>query len=72
MPQNPRMVWVGRDLKDHPVPAPCHEQGCHSPALAAEGSIQPGLEYFQGWGVHSFSGQPVPVPHHPVSKEFLF
>ena len=21
------MVWVGRDLKDHLVPTPCHEQG---------------------------------------------
>lgn len=24
-------------------------------------SIQPSLERFQGWGMHSFSGQPVPV-----------
>uniref|UniRef100_A0A8C9MF83 Gap junction protein alpha 10 n=1 Tax=Serinus canaria TaxID=9135 RepID=A0A8C9MF83_SERCA len=24
-----------------------------------------------GWGIHNFSGQPVPAPHHPHSKEFL-
>ncbi|XP_051662102.1 M-phase inducer phosphatase 1 isoform X1 [Manacus candei] len=24
---NPGVVWVGRNLKDHPVPAPCHVQG---------------------------------------------
>jgi len=23
------------------------------------------------WGTHSFSGQPVPSPHNPLSKEFL-
>jgi len=22
------MAWAGRDLKDHVVPSPCHEQGC--------------------------------------------
>jgi len=30
--------------------------------------IQPGLERCQGGGIHSFSGQPVPVPHHLHSK----
>lgn len=24
------MVWVGKGLKDHPVPTHCHGQGCHS------------------------------------------
>lgn len=24
---NHRMVWVGRNFKDHPIPTPCHEQG---------------------------------------------
>ena len=27
------------------------------PAQAAQGPIQPGLEHFQGWGIHSFFGQ---------------
>jgi len=31
------MAWVGRDLKGHPVPTPCHGQGCHPAAQAAQG-----------------------------------
>uniref|UniRef100_A0A8C9LBX5 Uncharacterized protein n=1 Tax=Pavo cristatus TaxID=9049 RepID=A0A8C9LBX5_PAVCR len=31
------------------------------PTQAAQGPIQPGLEHLQGWGTHSFSGQPVPL-----------
>jgi len=65
------MVRVGRDLKDHLVPTPCHEQG-HLPLdQVAQSSIQPGLEHFQGGDIHSFSGQPVPVLHHPHGEEFL-
>jgi len=30
--------------------------------------MQTGLEHLQGWGIHSFSEQPVPVPHHRLSK----
>ena len=40
-------------------------------AQAAKGPIQPGLELLQGGGIHSFSGQSVPGPHHFLSKEFL-
>jgi len=61
------MVWVGRDLRDHSVPTLCHSQGCHPAAQAAQGPIQPGLE-LQGRSIHSFSGQPVPLPHCPPSK----
>jgi len=67
---NHRMVWVGRDLKDHLVPSPCHGQGHLPLAHAAQSSIQPGLEHCQGGGSHSFSRQPVPLPHHPHSEEF--
>ena len=59
------IVWVGRDLKDHRVPTPLPLD------QVAQGQIQPALERFQGWGIHSSSGQPVPAPHHPHSKEFL-
>ena len=52
------MVWAGRDLKDHLVPTPCHKQG-HLPLDQVAQSI------------HSFSGQPVPVFHHPHGEEFL-
>ncbi|KAK4821719.1 LOW QUALITY PROTEIN: hypothetical protein QYF61_000262 [Mycteria americana] len=31
----------------------------------AQSPIQPVLEHFQGWGIHNFSGQPVPASHHP-------
>ena len=69
--QNHRMVWVGRDLKDHLIPAPCHEQG-HLPLhQVAQSPIQPGLGHCQGGGRHSFSGQPVPVPQHTHHKKFL-
>jgi len=63
------MVWVGRDLEDHLVPTPCHEQGHLPPAHAAQSSIQPGLEHCQGGGSHSFSGQPGPVFHHSHGEE---
>ena len=37
---------------------PCDAyRGCHPPAQAAQGPIQPGLEHPQGWGTHSFSEQ---------------
>jgi len=65
------MVWVGRDLKDHLVPPPRHGQGHLPLEQAAQSPIQPGLEHCQEGGSHSFSGQPMPVPHHPHSEEFL-
>ncbi|KFO59395.1 V-type proton ATPase 116 kDa subunit a isoform 2, partial [Corvus brachyrhynchos] len=37
----------------------------------APSPVQPGLGHFQGWGSHSFSGQPVPGPPHPHREEFL-
>lgn len=33
--QNRRRAWAERDLKDHPVPAPCRGQRCHPPDQAA-------------------------------------
>jgi len=51
-------LQLGRDLKAHMVPTPCCRQGYHPPARAVQGPIQPGLEHLQGWGIHSFSGQP--------------
>jgi len=50
---------------------PCHEQG-HLPLdQVSQSSIQPGLEHFQGGGIHNFSGEPVPVFYHPHGEEFL-
>jgi len=65
------VVWVGKDFIDDVVPNPCRGQGHFSPDQVAQSPIQPGLEHCQGGGSHSFSGQPVPVPHHPHSEEFL-
>jgi len=65
------MVWVGRDLTDHLLQTPCHEQGHLPPDQGAQSPIQPGLEHCQGGGSHSFSGQPGPGPHQPQSEEFL-
>ena len=67
------MEWFGLEgtLKIIWFQPPCHEQG-HLPLdQVAQSSIQPGLERCQGGGIHSFSGQPVPVFHHPHGEEFL-
>jgi len=63
------MAWVGRELKDHPVPTSL--QWALPPDPAAQGPIQPGLECLQRWDIHNFTGQPVPVPHCPLSKKYL-
>jgi len=53
---------------------PCCGQSCQplnqAPAQAAQGPIQPSLKHLQGWGIHRFSGQLVPVPHCPLSAKF--
>ena len=50
----PQKCWkVGRDIKDRLVPSPSHGQGCHPPAQAAQGPIQPGLVHLQGRGIHN-------------------
>ena len=63
------MAWVGRDCKEHLVPAPLLAVG-RAADQAAQGPIQPGLECLQGWGFYSFSGQTGPVTHQPLSKAF--
>jgi len=70
--QNCTMVLVWKELLEIILPQPpCHGQG-HLPLdQVAQISIQPRLEPFWGWDIYSFSGQPVPVPHHPHHKKFL-
>ena len=53
------------------TPTSPHGWGCHPPDQAAHGPIQLGLERPQEWGIHSFSGQPMPVPHCPSSEKCL-
>ena len=43
----------------------------YSHGQIAQSPVQPDLEQFPWWGIHSFSGQPVPVPHHSHCKKFL-
>jgi len=58
-------------FRGHLAQPPCSEQGHLQPDQAAQSPVQPGLECFQGWGLHCFSGQPVPVLHHTRGKKFL-
>jgi len=50
------MAWGGKVLKAHLVPTLCWGQGCHPPAEAVQGSIQPGLVHLQRWGTCSSLG----------------
>jgi len=50
--QNHRMVWVGRDLIDRPVPTLLLWAGHLSLDQVAQSPVQPGLEHFQGQGIH--------------------
>jgi len=66
------LVWVGRDLTDHlGIPTTLPRAGTHSTGPVCSKPFQPGLERFQGRDIHSFSGQPAPVPHYPQSEEFF-
>ena len=46
----------------------CYRWGHFPLDQVAQSPIQPGLECFQGGGIHSLSGQHVPVSCHPHSK----
>lgn len=70
---NHKTAWVKRDLKDHLVPIPYHAQGYqilhHALGQVAESHIQPVFQYLLGYGIYSFCGKRLPVPHHPLGKE---
>jgi len=69
------MAWVGRYCNEHLVPAPLPWIGFPATKSnqlldqAAQGPFQPGLAILQGWGTHSNSEQPVPLPHHPLHEK---
>jgi len=56
---------VAGTFRGHVVQPPCSEQGLLQPDQAAESPVQPGLEWFQGWGISHTSGQLVPIFHSP-------
>lgn len=50
--QNWRVAWIGRDLKDHLIPAPCPGQGHLSGEQLAQSPNHLGLEHFLVWDIH--------------------
>jgi len=58
------MSYVGRDPKDHPVPTPLPWEGTPPTRLPKDPSNLV-LNTSRAREIHSSSGQPVPVPHHP-------
>ena len=65
------MAWVDKTTVIIEFQPPCYVQGRQPPDQAAQSHIQPGLECLQGWGIRNLLGQPVPVCHHPLCKNFL-
>ena len=65
--------WIGLEgtLKIIYFQLPAMGQGHQPPVQAAQGPIQPDLEYLWGGGIHSFSGQSVSVPHCPLGNNFF-
>lgn len=59
-----KMVWVGRDVKDHLLPISLPWAGTPGTRQVVQSPIQSGLEHFQGFSVYSFSGQTISVSYH--------
>ena len=62
------MLGVGRDLCGSSSPTPLSKQSHIE--QAAQDLVQAGLEYLQK-RIDNLPGQPIPVLHHPQSKEVL-
>jgi len=69
LPQNHRMVGVGRDLCGSSSPTALPKQG--DLQQAAQDLVQAGLEYLQRRRLHDPPGQPVPVLRHPQREGVL-
>ena len=69
------MEWLGLEetSRINKIQLPCHRQGCQALDQVldqiAQGPDRPSLKHLQGWGIHNLSGQPVPVPHHPLREK---
>ena len=68
-----RMVWVGRNLKDHQAPISLPQTGPPTSISNTKPGcpIQADLEHLQGDGIYNLPGQPVPVPHHSLCGKLL-
>jgi len=69
MPQNHRMLGVGRDLCGPSSPTLLLKQGYLQ--QAAQDFVQADLEYLQRERIHNLPGQPVSGLHHPQSEKVL-
>lgn len=65
------LLLVHAVIEYYLVPTPLIQAGCQPLDQAARGPIQLSPECLQGIGTHSYSGQRVPVPHHPLGKELF-
>ena len=64
-------VCVARNIKDGLIPT-LLEQGHLPPYQEAQSPIPPGFEHIHGWGIHSFSGQPLPLYLLHIHRLYLF
>jgi len=64
-------IGLERTFRAHLAQFPCSDQGHLQLDLVVQSPIQPGLEFFQGWGLHYPSAQSVPEFYHPYRKEFF-
>ena len=71
------MVWVGRDLRAHSAPTPCHGQGCppaaqlpRTPSNLALSASRDGAPQLL-WAAHSFSGS-LDERQWDLGKMFLY
>lgn len=75
-----RIIWVERDLQNHLVQLPCHEQGYSHLDLVAQSPIQPDSQCLQGRGIAMFRNPNVhcfplsasarQVPQHVVNFQY--
>lgn len=66
--QNHRMVWDGKDIRKHLVPAAVRGAVTLSTKPGSQSSVKLSLVPLQRWIIHTFYGQPLPVPYHPLSN----
>lgn len=69
LPQNLRMVWTGKNLRDHLAPKSIPWAEAPFPRLDAQSLIRPGLVCFYGWDIQKFSC-PFPTSKHSVLEQF--
>lgn len=69
--QSHKMLWAGKDLKHHLTTIPLLWAGSHPTRVSCPNPHPIWPEHFQGWSIHSFSGEVIAVPHQHHNKKFL-